>query len=181
MELARGLSAPSRLAHQDLLELGLIPRHLLACREAGTRGHQHSNAVPLEVELHCDTRPRRLSRTRRLVPSPQRAAVSGGATAESAAATKRQFRGAAVNAVRSASDRRCSTSISRPIRGVTRIILSAFDPYTLDGGSRGTAPGAAGNKHPAWQPLGSGSCVAGRHSFSGGKRRSRSSRPTSFR
>ncbi len=39
-------------------------------------------------------------------------------------------------------------------KGVKRLILSGFDPYTLDGGRRGTAPGAAGNNIRHGNPSG---------------------------
>jgi hypothetical protein len=39
-------------------------------------------------------------------------------------------------------------------RGVKRVIMSGFDPYTLDGGPRGTAPGAAGNNIRHGNPSG---------------------------
>ncbi len=39
-------------------------------------------------------------------------------------------------------------------RKMTRIILSGFDPYTLDGGQAGTAPGAAGNNIRHGNPSG---------------------------
>jgi hypothetical protein len=38
--------------------------------------------------------------------------------------------------------------------GSKRLIMSGFDPYTLDGGSRGTAPGAAGNNIRHGNPSG---------------------------
>jgi hypothetical protein len=38
--------------------------------------------------------------------------------------------------------------------GVKRLIMSGFDPYTLDGGSSGTAPGAAGNNIRHGNPSG---------------------------
>jgi hypothetical protein len=38
--------------------------------------------------------------------------------------------------------------------GVTRVIVSGFDPYTLDGGPAGTAPGAAGNNIRHGNPSG---------------------------
>lgn len=37
---------------------------------------------------------------------------------------------------------------------VTRVIMSGFDPYTLDGGKNGTAPGAAGNNIRHGNPSG---------------------------
>ncbi len=39
-------------------------------------------------------------------------------------------------------------------KGVKRLILSGFDPYTLDGGPSGTAPGAAGNNIRHGNPSG---------------------------
>ena len=39
-------------------------------------------------------------------------------------------------------------------KGVKRVIMSGFDPYTLDGGARGTAPGAAGNNIRHGNPSG---------------------------
>ncbi len=39
-------------------------------------------------------------------------------------------------------------------RRYTRVILSGFDPYTLDGGASGTAPGAAGNNIRHGNPSG---------------------------
>lgn len=39
-------------------------------------------------------------------------------------------------------------------KGVKRLIMSGFDPYTLDGGDRGTAPGAAGNNIRHGNPSG---------------------------
>lgn len=39
-------------------------------------------------------------------------------------------------------------------KGVKRVIMSGFDPYTLDGGSHGTAPGAAGNNIRHGNPSG---------------------------
>jgi hypothetical protein len=39
-------------------------------------------------------------------------------------------------------------------KGVQRLIVSGFDPYTLDGGDRGTAPGAAGNNIRHGNPSG---------------------------
>jgi hypothetical protein len=39
-------------------------------------------------------------------------------------------------------------------KGVKRLIMSGFDPYTLDGGSNGTAPGAAGNNIRHGNPSG---------------------------
>ena len=39
-------------------------------------------------------------------------------------------------------------------RRYTRVILSGFDPYTLDGGAAGTAPGAAGNNIRHGNPSG---------------------------
>jgi hypothetical protein len=38
--------------------------------------------------------------------------------------------------------------------GVKRVIVSGFDPYTLDGGAAGTAPGAAGNNIRHGNPSG---------------------------
>jgi len=38
--------------------------------------------------------------------------------------------------------------------GVKRLIMSGFDPYTLDGGPKGTAPGAAGNNIRHGNPSG---------------------------
>src|SRR2546421_5430656 len=42
----------------------------------------------------------------------------------------------------------------RPGQGVKRVIVSGFDPYTLDGGPAGTAPGAAGNNIRHGNPSG---------------------------
>lgn len=39
-------------------------------------------------------------------------------------------------------------------KGVKRLIMSGFDPYTLDGGPNGTAPGAAGNNIRHGNPSG---------------------------
>jgi hypothetical protein len=39
-------------------------------------------------------------------------------------------------------------------KGVKRLIMSGFDPYTLDGGSRGTAPGSVGNNIRHGNPSG---------------------------
>jgi hypothetical protein len=39
-------------------------------------------------------------------------------------------------------------------KGVKRVIMSGFDPYTLDGGPDGTAPGAAGNNIRHGNPSG---------------------------
>lgn len=39
-------------------------------------------------------------------------------------------------------------------KGVKRLIMSGFDPYTLDGGEHGTAPGAAGNNIRHGNPSG---------------------------
>jgi hypothetical protein len=39
-------------------------------------------------------------------------------------------------------------------KGVKRLIFSGFDPYTLDGGPRGTAPGAVGNNIRHGNPSG---------------------------
>lgn len=39
-------------------------------------------------------------------------------------------------------------------KGVKRLIMSGFDPYTLDGGQHGTAPGAAGNNIRHGNPSG---------------------------
>jgi hypothetical protein len=39
-------------------------------------------------------------------------------------------------------------------KGVKRLIFSGFDPYTLDGGTRGTAPGAVGNNIRHGNPSG---------------------------
>jgi hypothetical protein len=41
-----------------------------------------------------------------------------------------------------------------PGRGVKRVIVSGFDPYTLDGGPAGTAPGAVGNNIRHGNPSG---------------------------
>ena len=41
-----------------------------------------------------------------------------------------------------------------PGKGVERVIVSGFDPYTLDGGPAGTAPGAAGNNIRHGNPSG---------------------------
>src|SRR5207302_1545108 len=42
----------------------------------------------------------------------------------------------------------------RPGKRVERVIVSGFDPYTLDGGPAGTAPGAAGNNIRHGNPSG---------------------------
>lgn len=56
-------------------------------------------------------------------------------------------------------------------RRYTRVILSGFDPYTLDGGAAGTAPGAAGNNLRHGNPSGAMALAldGARHRLADGK------------